>query len=83
MAENEYRVRLLDYLAEFGLDGNEIAADRFTDETYELFTGYVTSGRVVTVTRNWPEGINVEKIRTLLTLAYARDRQIDREANSV
>lgn len=72
MSVNEYRVRLLDYLDEFGLDGHEIAADGFTDETYEVITRL--RGEIRRESRNWPEGVDVEKIRTLLSLAYARDR---------
>lgn len=65
MVSNPYRQELLTYLASWGLNGWYIDADSFDDESYDHIP---TDTR-----RHWPTGIDVEKIRTLNTLARAWD----------
>lgn len=59
------RQLVMDYLASFGLDGREIAAD-FTDEGFWL----VRNKRTL---HPWPDGLNVEWLRAAVRVANAAD----------
>lgn len=62
---NPYRVELLNFLESWGLNGWHIDADNFDDESYDHIP---TDTR-----RRWPAGLDVERVKTLNTLARAWD----------
>lgn len=74
MTLDTHRQELIDYLASFGLDANKILADGWTDTTYEEFTDEPDHpGWQITVTKPWPEGLDVNRVDSLHQQAWARE----------
>lgn len=74
MALNAARQELIDYLASFGLDAHKITADGWTDTTYEELTDRLDiNGQRCTVTKPWPEGLDVNKVAKLGRAAARRE----------
>ena len=65
--DNPYRVKLLEYLTSFGLDGREISED-YTDTQYRVLNPYGPEDW-----RDWPEGLDTGQLRMWLTMAHAHD----------
>lgn len=61
-----------------GLDPHEVAQDGFDDDSYVAIL-HPEKGRIVKERRPWPTGVDVELIRTLLTLSNAYDAREARE----